>query len=484
MGESASDWHVPAEDTPSLLVVGESGVFSSALPAQGEITVGRSTACDVVVDDPNMSRRHLVLRTAGDGSITVTDLGGTNGTLLGEHRLAPNVAVALPRGAMLTAASTVMVIRTRAEAASATGLVNHAELRAQLLAECNRAGATQQIGDAFALVRVQSARPRDARAIEEVLGWSLRKRDVVAAVTPGTYVALLSGTSATRADAVASRVASVLARRGVDAKLHVAVYPRDGDTPELLDQSAGTETVHRGDVELERGYFAGAPPRALEAEITAVAAAQRDVLLCGEVGVGKEVVARIIHARSAGAGRPFVRVDPQALGETASVLADALVAAEGGTVFLDEIGTLDATAQAKLLETIAQRGWGPHWARIIATTRRDLDGESGQGSLLADFARRFDGARMTIPPLRARVAEIEPLAKELARAACLAAGIREDVQIAAPAMALLKHHSWPRNVRELKDVIERAVLLAGDVITLAHLPCQELAPVVSVRRVS
>lgn len=490
MLEFASDRRVPPEDIPSLLIVGASGVFSCALPERGEIVIGRSSACDVVVDDPSMSRRHLLLRTEGNGSIFAVDLGGTNGTSLDEIRLAPNVPTPVPLCATITAASTVIVVRTRAQASRACGLVSHAELRAQLIAECNRAGTTQQLGDAFALVKVHAPRERDAGAIEEALGGSLRRRDVVAAVTPGMYVALLSETSAERADAVASRMASMLSSRGVDAKLQVAVFPRDGDTPELLSRSRGTEPIPR-DVRGALTSLVGEAPRALEPRMDATAAATANVLILGEPGAGKEVVARAIHARSARSGKPFLRVDAAALAGP-----ELFEAARGGVLFLDEIGKMHPTLQAKLLDAIEERApLGAAAAealpvrdrgadvRIISATKYEIDGDHPQAPLHAALLQHLAGIRVVVPPLRARVDEIEPLAKAFVRAACLAIGRADDIRISPPAIALLKHHAWPRNVRELKEVIERAVLLASDVITLEHLPCDELAPVVSVRRV-
>ena len=491
MGERAIETGAPrtsgtiaTAEAPSLLVVGESGAFSRPLPAQGEITVGRSDGCDIVVDDPKMSRRHVLVRTTAAGTIEAIDLGSTNGTSLDGRRLQPNLAVTVDMGATLTAASTVIVVRTRAQASRACGLVKAtpAELQALLATECDRGAATLGHRNAFALVKVQAERASDNRAIEEVLGDSLRRRDVVAAIAPGTYVALLLETSSARADAVASRVTSVFARRGLNAKLQVAMFPRDGDTPDRLARSRGTEPSPPVDLEGERGGLPGWAPRALEAQIEAISAATTNVLIVGEEGAGKEVVARILHARSARRG-PFLRV------ECAAALADPGLfdSAAGGTVFLHEIGEMHPALQRKLLDVIAQRsalGAGERRAtgvRFVATTRHE-PGEDAGRHLPADLLRWLDEIRVTVPPLRARADEIELLAKALVRAACVAVGRREEVRISAPAMALLKHHSWPRNLRELKEVLERAVVLANDVITLEHLPCADLAPTVSVRR--
>ncbi len=477
-GPSSSD------DAPSLLVVGESGVFSCVLPAHGEVTVGRAPDCDVVVDDPSMSRRHLTVRTERDGSILITDLGGPNGTSLGERRLPPRVPTLVPVGAALTAASTVIVLRTRAQASRAYGLVSHAELRAQLIAECNRGGATLKMGVAFALVKVQAVSLRDARAIEEALGGALRKRDVLAAVAPGSYVALLSETTAARADAVASRVSTLLTARGVEAKVQIVVFPRDGDTPELLAESEGTAPSPRAtiaDAEEARASLVTSAASALDARISALASSTANVLVFGEQGVGKEVVARAIHARSPRASGPFLHLDCSAPAEPAE--AGVFAAARGGSVFLDGLERLHPTLEAHLAAALEPTAEALD-VRFFSSTRLDPERERIGATLRPGLLRALDGARLGVPPLRARVDEIEPLARAFVRAACAQIGRRrEEIRIAAPALALLKHHSWPRNVRELKDVIDRAVLLAGDVITLEHLPCETLAPVVAVRRV-
>ena len=485
-------------EAPSLLVVSESGVFSRPLSAQGEISVGRSEECDVIVDDPKMSRRHLLVRTGEAGLIEVIDLGSANGTILDERRLVPHVPVAVSLGATLTAASTVIIVRTRGQASRACGLVSHAELRARLVAECDRAATTLQYGDTFALVRVHVPGARDTDAIETVLGDALRKKDVVAAVAPGMYVVLLLETSAARADAVASRVVSLLEMRGMDARLHVAVYPRDGDTPGLLVKSEGAPpTRRRMSAEADGLVFAGSATRGLETRIEEIAATDTDVIISGEPGAGKKTIARAIHARSGRSAMPFLAIDcttlaelpPELLGTAESSPFSSL---EGGTLFLEEIGQMTSERQAKLLEVLAQRdrrsdGRETHMrgVRIISSTSHNLEAECFRGRFEESLLRRLDGNRLVLPPLRARADEIEPLAKVFLRAAAVAIGKKGEIRISAPAMVLLRQHAWPGNVRELKEVIERAVLLvSGDAITLEHLPCEQLAPVVSVRDAS
>jgi two-component system response regulator AtoC len=503
-GPSRAALEASPSEAPSLLVVGDSGVFSRPLPAKGEVTLGRSDECDVVIDDPKLSRRHLLIRTGDGGAIEVVDLGSANGTILDEVKLAPNVPVAIGMGATLTVASTVVIVRTRGQASRACGLVSHAELSVRLGVECDRAAATMQAGEAFALVKVHVPGVRDTDALEGVLGDALRKSDVVAAVAPGMYVVLLHETSPTRADAVASRVASLLERRGMDASLQVAVYPRDGDTPALLEGSAGTVPSRRQVVRSDGVVFAGKAMQALDAKVDELAASTTDVIVLGETGVGKETIARAIHARSAFANAPFIRIDCGSLDEPP---AELFVPSEGGdggtlavgTIFLHELGEMTLEVQAKLLQTLERRdrrnagtprgesadandASQARAPRILSSTSGNLEAACFQGRFQELLLRRLDGARVVVPPLRARVDDIEPLAKAFAKAACAAIGKKEEIRISAPAMVLLKHHAWPDNVRELREVIERAVLLVkGDAITLEHLPCEQLAPAVSVR---
>jgi two-component system, NtrC family, response regulator AtoC len=227
-----------------------------------------------------------------------------------------------------------------------------------------------------------------------------------------------------------------------------------------------------------------------------VAKSTISVLLLGETGVGKDVLARRIHALSPRAEKPFLPLNCGSLSEqlleselfghergsfTGAVEAKTglLEAADGGTVFLDEVGELPMSVQVKLLRVLEERQVrrvGGIRARafdirFIAATNRDLGEAVHGGSFRADLFYRLNGISLTIPPLRQRVGEIEELARRFVDEASVRAEREHPPTIAPDAMAWLKSFGWPGNIRELQNAMERAVLLCNaDVITLDQLP--------------
>ncbi len=226
-----------------------------------------------------------------------------------------------------------------------------------------------------------------------------------------------------------------------------------------------------------------------------VAPTAMNVLLLGETGVGKEVFARALHDRSPRARHPFLGLNCAALSETLleselfghekGAFSGALhrkpgllEAAAGGTVFLDEVGELPPGVQARLLRVLETRealrvgGLKPYRleVRFVAATNRDLEAEVARRSFRPDLFFRLNGFSVVVPPLRERRGEIAPLAR-----AFLAEASRRNALAARPtltdeALARLLDHDWPGNLRELRNVVERAMLLAEDgVIEPAHL---------------
>ena len=218
------------------------------------------------------------------------------------------------------------------------------------------------------------------------------------------------------------------------------------------------------------------------------------VLLLGETGVGKEVIASRLHALSPRAEKPLVRVNCAALVESlleaelfgyekgAFTGANAakpglLETATGGTLFLDEIGEMPLATQAKLLRVLESgevtRVGGvkprPVDVRFIAATNRNPREEIARGALRQDLFFRLDGMSIRIPPLRDRPSEIAALAETFARQTCARSG-RRPVAISQEALTRLVAYPWPGNARELRNVIARAVLLCqGDTVQPEHL---------------
>ena len=147
-------------------------------------------------------------------------------------------------------------------------------------------------------------------------------------------------------------------------------------------------------------------------------------------------------------------------------------------MFLDEVGEMPLSVQAKLLRVLEQREVvrvgsvkpRPIDVRILAATNRDLESEVARGRFRQDFYFRLNKFMFHIPPLRERVDEIEPLARLFIHQACHAMGRECDLRLGSEALAILVRYEWPGNIRELKNVIERAYILADDQIEASHIP--------------
>jgi NtrC-family two-component system response regulator AlgB len=243
-----------------------------------------------------------------------------------------------------------------------------------------------------------------------------------------------------------------------------------------------------------------APMRAQMEVIERAAAHDVPVLLRGESGTGKSVLARTLHQESPRKDRPFAVVNCPAL--TEELLASEMFghakgaftgavrdqpgrveAAEGGTLFLDEIGEMPGALQAKLLrflqdkqfERVGETRTRQADVRIVAATNRDLEASVRSGHFREDLLFRLNVVEVTVPPLRERRDEILPLAKQFLAFFARAAR-RPPLELSPEAEHALLGYPWPGNVRELRNAIERAVILSsGQVLTPQSFP-ERIAP--------
>ncbi len=239
------------------------------------------------------------------------------------------------------------------------------------------------------------------------------------------------------------------------------------------------------------------PIRAVVNAVCQVAPTLATVLITGETGTGKELVARAIHQVSERAARPFVRVNcaaiPAALCESeffghergaftgaATRRAGRFELAHKGTIFLDEVGELPLELQPKLLRVLQEGEYEPVGSsqtrkvdvRVIAATNRDLSADVKAGKFREDLFYRLHVFPIAVPPLRERGGDVELLARRFIERYCARSG-KAPLELTADCLRRLRSYHWPGNVRELENVIERAVIIARD----ARLPLREILPV-------
>jgi two-component system, NtrC family, response regulator AlgB len=239
------------------------------------------------------------------------------------------------------------------------------------------------------------------------------------------------------------------------------------------------------------------------------AASEAIILLRGESGTGKGVLARAIHARSKRAGGPFVTVHCPSLsaelleselfghaeGAFTGAVRDTLgkvSAAEGGTLLLDEVGDLPLPLQPKLLRLLQERRYERVGetktracdVRVIAATNRNLEVEMSAGRFRDDLFYRLNVVEVTLPPLRQRAADILPLAEHLLGFFARQTG-KALSGFTGPVRDALLRYPWPGNIRELRNAVERgAILASGVLIQLDDLPSQIASPTSSGRQAS
>jgi len=240
---------------------------------------------------------------------------------------------------------------------------------------------------------------------------------------------------------------------------------------------------------------------ALYAQIAKVAPTRTRVLITGESGTGKELVARAIHRESPLRDRPFVKVNCAAIppelieselfGHERGAFTGAAARkkglfelADGGTIFLDEIGDMSLSAQAKVLRVLQSGELSRVGSettlkvdvRVLAATHRDLPAAVAKGQFREDLYFRLAVVPLRAPPLRERVQDIPLLCKAFASQIACENGLHEK-PIAPQAIEALSAYTWPGNVRELRNVIERLVILSEDSIGVGDLPEEIMAEV-------
>jgi DNA-binding NtrC family response regulator len=313
---------------------------------------------------------------------------------------------------------------------------------------------------------------------------------------PGSQVILLTGygTPDSAIEAIRAGAFDYLTKPLIDDELLMAIE-RAGSQRTVLRENDNLKA------QLDRRYgmdnIIGRDPRMMKVfeMISSVADTRATVLVTGESGTGKSMIARAIHRRSGRVKGPFVEVacgalpenllESELFGHVAGAFTGAVgekmgkfLQADGGTIFLDEIGTASPAMQVKLLRVLQELKFEQVGGtktfevdvRVVLATNEDLSKAVAEGRFRQDLFYRINVINIELPPLRSRPSDITRLAHTFLEQ------VREDSRrqvtgFSDEALVAMERHSWPGNVRELQNVVERAVLLGkGPVITLADLP--------------
>ena len=482
----------PREQDRRLLVLAPNGAVTHAVD-RPTLSVGRSVDADLQVEDAALSRVHV--RISFVPTLSVTDLGSSNGTRLRGAPIEANVPEPFEIGDLIDCGHTTLVVQAGRGVEVAHRIWAHEHFLPRVDEHCADA-------ETLAVVRVR-VRGTSTKAVESAISALVGAGDLVARYAPGEYEIMLDDAGVEEAEDAIAALRFGMSRVEATVEAGIACAPRDGRDAVTLSQRAG-EALHGGGAPAgDDGASYVVVSRAmvqLQELADRIAPSDLSVLLLGETGAGKEVLARRIHERSKRGLKPFLALncggfseellESELFGHERGAFTGAVAAkpglletAEGGTILLDELGEMPMSTQVKLLRVLEDgemRRLGSVTpvhvdVRLIAATNRDLEEEIRLGSFREDLFYRLNGITLVVPPLRERRDEILPLAEHFAARAAKREG-RSPPPFEEEARAALTGYAWPGNVRELRNVIERAVVLAGDgPIRRADLPADKLA---------
>jgi Nif-specific regulatory protein len=487
----------------------------------GELVIGRAPSCSIVLNDSAAAWRHCAVRPAGDG-YEIVDFRSSGGTFVNGMREARKL---LEDGDQIAIGDNIIAFASRKTPEPADAGVERTLLRACSLLFAFRALAQAGESTPYEALEIQIGRLiRDLTSCDDATALLGRSEDALVTAAKERDIALAAAVGQACRHGVTSDsgmgwIAAPLYAHGalhgvISAKFARPEAPLVQQREQTMSAiatlaAAALETadevealrVERADFEefarINRAGMVGESPgiRKVLQIVQRVAPLDTTVLIMGESGTGKELVARAIHDSSGRRSRPFVAVNCAALTETlleselfghekgafTGAIAKKkgkLEIADGGTVFLDEIGELAPGLQAKLLRVLQEREFDRVGGtatirldiRVIAATNRDLAVEVQRKAFREDLYHRLNVVSIRMPPLRERPADILPLAHLFAERAAARCG-RRLTGFSSQAEARLLSYSWPGNVRELENAIERAVVL-GDTgqILLEDLP--------------
>jgi DNA-binding NtrC family response regulator len=483
-----------------LLVIEQDSSSEITVAEASVVVVGRAEDAEVQLDDTLASRRHAQIAMKG-GELTICDLGSHNGTRLNGRTIKGTRVLAT--GDVVTIGQTLIVVSALPARPASRSLHDAAALRLRLEEELERAAILERPLGVIAL----AARGPWPGPPQAHLDEALRRIDVAGRLDAHTLVVLALERDPAATLDLARTLVGRLSPTVLELRAGVASCPADGCQADALLGAAAAAVasaepgavVEAGAAALrlalgDRSLIVADPAMVRMYDlIRRVARSDLPVLICGETGTGKELAARAVHHFSPRAAGPTVALNCAAMPENlveselfgyekgaftgaAASKRGLLESAERGTLFLDEVGELPLSVQAKLLRALDEKrvtrlgglGERPIDIRIVAATNRRLDGEVAAGRFRQDLYFRLNAATVILPPLRERPREIALLAR---------AFLDEldprtpPIQISVAAMQALMRHPWPGNVRELGNVISLIVATGvEDTVEPWHLP--------------
>jgi DNA-binding NtrC family response regulator/pSer/pThr/pTyr-binding forkhead associated (FHA) protein len=450
------DWTAEAS-SPHVVVTEEGPARVFEVLDGAELVIGRGQDATIRVDSGRASRRHAIIRRAGN-VLTLEDLGSRNGTIVSGTRVHGDRRPLLG-GDVIVIGSATIVIASHTVRPPLPKRASRLDRALAQVAAGNGGHAT--------LLWLESEKGRSP-ALEELKG-----APFVEPQPDGACVVVVS--------AVTSAQLEALRRADPQARIETRRYPDDGASGEALLAPFAAKAL-AGDT----GDVVVADPQMVEVFRLArrLAAVPSTVLITGETGTGKEVVASLIHRAGPRANGPFVSLNcaslPDSLleselfGHAKGAFTGALQekqgyfeAADKGTLFLDEIGELPAGTQVKLLTVLEQhtvRRVGdtvekPLDVRVVCATHRDLQAEVKAGRFREDLYFRIAAFTLSLPALRDRPGEVQLLAQLFAQRAARSAH-KPAVTFSPEAAAAIARYRWPGNIRELRNAIDHALVMS------------------------
>jgi DNA-binding NtrC family response regulator/pSer/pThr/pTyr-binding forkhead associated (FHA) protein len=467
------------------------------LPPSGTILLGRGEPADVRLEDVSVAEAHAEISLA-EGEARLRDLGAGE-TLINDERF--DGARLLGSADVVSLGEVTIIFHQGQRSLASRPILEFTRFQRRAEEEIER---SLRYHRPLSLLAIRlGLQTDDSDTVATKLEGQLRLTDLASWDGADRVLVLMPETGAEAAKIAAERLLKVLLGTAPDARVGIATLPFDGcDIDTLLAsaraatcvakagrQATAAESFRKLSIGSRTILIADPAMIQLYELVERLAASDLPILICGETGTGKELVASAVHAWSSRRVRPLIPMNCAALHEnlieselfghekgafTGSVTTKPglLELADGGTILLDEIGELSATAQAKLLRVletkrvtrlgdVRERDIN---IRIVAATNRNLEDQVTAGRFRQDLYYRLKGALLWIPPLRDRARELPLLAKAFLDDACARTG-RPSMTLTYGAMQTLAAYSWPGNVRELKNLMEflAAAMLESDV---------------------